>query len=82
LVVGQQAKVVKQDTDLKVGTYYGEMNIDAWKSETWEAELEKNELLHSPFRSGAILETCCMCFVNCMSITWNLGNVKLLALII
>lgn len=49
LVVGQQAKVVRQHTGLNVGAYYGEMNVDAWKPETWEAELEKKEVVHSPF---------------------------------
>jgi endoribonuclease Dicer len=45
LMVGQQAKVIREYTDLKVGTYYGEMNVDAWKSETWETELEKIEVI-------------------------------------
>ncbi|KAG0565599.1 hypothetical protein KC19_7G000600 [Ceratodon purpureus] len=43
-LVRQQAKVIRRCTDLKVGTYYGEMNVDAWKFETWETELEKIEV--------------------------------------
>lgn len=43
--MGQQAKVIRRCTDLKVGTYYGEMNVDAWKSETWETEVEKIEVI-------------------------------------
>lgn len=44
-MVNQQAEVVRRCTDLKVGTYYGDMNVDAWELEAWEAELEKNEVI-------------------------------------
>ena len=40
----QQAKVVGKHTDLKVGSYTGDMNVDAWKLQTWEQEMEKCEV--------------------------------------
>jgi len=43
-LVHQQAKVIGEHTDLKVGSYTGDMNVDAWKLQTWEQEMEKCEV--------------------------------------
>ncbi|WVZ00849.1 hypothetical protein V8G54_026918 [Vigna mungo] len=43
--VSQQAEVVKMHTDLKVGTYRGDMGVDYWDGATWKRETEKHEVL-------------------------------------
>ncbi|PON59109.1 Endoribonuclease Dicer-like [Parasponia andersonii] len=45
VLVTQQAEAVKMHTDLKVGTYWGDMGVDFWRSEMWKEELEKYEVL-------------------------------------
>ena len=32
------------NTDLKVGTYWGDMGVDFWDAATWKQETEKNEV--------------------------------------
>ena len=44
-LVSQQAKVIEQHTDLKVGEYIGAMNVDYWDKAKWEEELNKNNVL-------------------------------------
>ncbi|KAL8159220.1 hypothetical protein V2J09_000757 [Rumex salicifolius] len=45
VLVTQQAQVVRNFTDLKVGTYSGEMKINLWDVNTWKEELDKHEVL-------------------------------------
>ncbi|KAM3691337.1 hypothetical protein ACB098_08G007900 [Castanea mollissima] len=45
VLVSQQAKAVEMNTDLKVGTYWGDMGVDFWDAATWKQETEKNEVL-------------------------------------
>uniref|UniRef100_A0A2N9FEH6 Uncharacterized protein n=1 Tax=Fagus sylvatica TaxID=28930 RepID=A0A2N9FEH6_FAGSY len=45
VLVPQQAKAVEMHTDLKVGTYWGDMGVDFWDAATWKREIEKNEVL-------------------------------------
>ncbi|XP_047150394.1 endoribonuclease Dicer homolog 2-like isoform X1 [Vigna umbellata] len=45
VLVSQQAEVVKMHTDLKVGTYWGDMGVDYWDGATWKQETEKHEVL-------------------------------------
>lgn len=44
-LVAQQAKVVEQHTDLTVGQYIGNMNVDAWDKKVWNEEFSKHHVL-------------------------------------
>lgn len=41
---GQQSRVVKIHTDLKVGEYYGAKNVDNWGSAEWETQISDVEV--------------------------------------
>ncbi|GAB2277169.1 hypothetical protein Dimus_011876 [Dionaea muscipula] len=45
VLVGQQAGAIRMSLDLKVGEYYGEMNVDYWDAAIWNKEQEKHEVL-------------------------------------
>ncbi|XP_062084109.1 endoribonuclease Dicer homolog 2 [Humulus lupulus] len=45
VLVSQQAEALKMHTDLKVGTYWGDMGVDFWKDDKWNEEVEKFEVL-------------------------------------
>ncbi|RVW27130.1 Endoribonuclease Dicer-like 2 [Vitis vinifera] len=45
VLVPQQAEAVKMHTDLKVGTYWGDMGVDFWDAATWRKEQDKHEVL-------------------------------------
>ncbi|KAJ9703323.1 hypothetical protein PVL29_004924 [Vitis rotundifolia] len=45
VLVPQQAEAVKTHTDLKVGTYWGDMGVDFWDAATWRKEQDKHEVL-------------------------------------
>lgn len=40
----QQFKVLKKTTNLKIGLYIGERDIDNWSRRQWEVELEQNQV--------------------------------------
>ncbi len=46
-LVRQQAKVIKENTDLNVRDYYDtdEIKCSMWSKSEWETEFEKNEIL-------------------------------------
>ena len=44
-LVFQQAKVIQDETDLKVGTYVGDMGVDFWDQAEWQKEFKKNHVL-------------------------------------
>ncbi|KAF8797027.1 Endoribonuclease Dicer like protein [Argiope bruennichi] len=43
-LVTQQAKTIRNHTDLVVGGYYGEMGVDSWDKDQWINEFQKNEV--------------------------------------
>ncbi|CAI0380188.1 unnamed protein product [Linum tenue] len=45
VLVRQQAEAVKTHSDLKVGTYWGEMGVDFWDEAIWKQEIDKYEVL-------------------------------------
>ncbi|KAK8582828.1 hypothetical protein V6N13_069596 [Hibiscus sabdariffa] len=45
VLVKQQADAVEMHTDLKVGKYWGEMEVDFWDGAKWKQEIEKHEVL-------------------------------------
>ncbi|CAI0437057.1 unnamed protein product [Linum tenue] len=45
VLVRQQAEAVKAHSDLKVGTYWGEMGVDFWDAAIWKQEIDKHEVL-------------------------------------
>ena len=45
VLVKQQADVIREQTDLTVGTYTGSMAVDKWTAEEWEREFVKNQVL-------------------------------------
>ncbi|XP_047256670.1 endoribonuclease Dicer homolog 2-like [Capsicum annuum] len=45
VLVTQQGDALKMHTDLKVGTYWGEMGVDFWDASTWKHEVDKHEVL-------------------------------------
>ncbi|XP_045805970.1 endoribonuclease Dicer homolog 2-like isoform X2 [Trifolium pratense] len=55
VLVSQQAKALKNHTDLKVGMYWGDMGVDYWDGAMWKAEMEKHEVL---VMTPAILLSC------------------------
>lgn len=44
-LVEQQAHVIEMHTDLSVGTYYGELEVDLWSDERWKEEFKKHNVL-------------------------------------
>ncbi|XVF02332.1 hypothetical protein REPUB_Repub04eG0166500 [Reevesia pubescens] len=45
VLVKQQADAVELHTDLKVGMYWGDMDVDFWDGGKWKQEIEKYEVL-------------------------------------
>ena len=45
VLVGQQARVIGQQTDLRVKQFYGEMGVDFWSADTWRAAAVGAEVL-------------------------------------
>jgi len=43
---------VRRHTDLKVGTYWGDMGVDFWDAAMWKQEMEKHEVSIFAFLSG------------------------------
>ena len=41
----QQADVLREHTDLKIGDYVGEMGIDVWKLARWQTELDQHDVV-------------------------------------
>ncbi|KAK2645038.1 hypothetical protein Ddye_020233 [Dipteronia dyeriana] len=44
-LVHQQYDVIKIQTDFKVGEYYGAMGVDEWNLNSWEKEINQNDVL-------------------------------------
>ncbi|GFU74958.1 endoribonuclease Dicer [Trichonephila clavipes] len=44
-LVTQQAKTIKDHTDLEVNGYYGEMDVDSWSKTDWIEQFKKSEVL-------------------------------------
>ncbi|XP_050268142.1 endoribonuclease Dicer homolog 3a isoform X1 [Quercus robur] len=44
-LVNQQFEFIKNHTNMEVGQYYGDMGVDNWSLETWEREVNKNDVL-------------------------------------
>lgn len=44
-LVVQQQKAIKCQTDLRVGGYVGDMNVDNWNKERWEKEFVESQVL-------------------------------------
>lgn len=44
-LVFQQAKVIEDETDLKVGKYVGDMGVDFWDKKRWKKEFTQNQVL-------------------------------------
>ncbi|XP_077537077.1 endoribonuclease Dicer-S-like isoform X2 [Haemaphysalis longicornis] len=44
-LVVQQQKAIKDQTDLRVGGYVGDMNVDNWSAEHWNAEFVQSQVL-------------------------------------
>ncbi|KEH42074.1 endoribonuclease dicer-like protein [Medicago truncatula] len=55
VLVSQQAKALRNHTDLKVGTYWGEKGVDNWDGAIWKEQMEKHEVL---VMTPAILLSC------------------------
>ncbi|KAI4342145.1 hypothetical protein MLD38_026801 [Melastoma candidum] len=55
VLVSQQADVIRSHTDLRVGMYWGDMQIDFWDIHIWRGECEKFEVL---VMTPAILLNC------------------------
>ncbi|WJX27542.1 hypothetical protein P8452_16351 [Trifolium repens] len=55
VLVSQQAKALRNHTDLKIGMYWGDMGVDHWDGEMWKVETEKHEVL---VMTPAILLSC------------------------
>lgn len=43
-LVFQQAKVIEDETDLKVGKYVGDMGVDFWDKSQWQKEFKENQV--------------------------------------
>ena len=41
----QQAAVLRQQTPLRIGQYYGNMGTDDWKLPDWQKQLDQNDVL-------------------------------------
>ncbi|KAJ7535983.1 hypothetical protein O6H91_12G052400 [Diphasiastrum complanatum] len=44
-LVHQQSEVISINTDLKVGTYYGDKGVDTWTPQIWATEVDEHEVL-------------------------------------
>lgn len=44
-LVVQQQKAIKDQTDLRVGGYVGDMNVDNWSAEHWNSEFVQSQVL-------------------------------------
>ena len=44
-LVQQQSEYIATHTDLKIGRYYGELNVDFWNREKWTHEFEEHQVL-------------------------------------
>ncbi|KAG1681765.1 Endoribonuclease Dicer [Nymphon striatum] len=44
-LVTQQARVIREHTDLTVGEFQGNMNVDIWKKEEWITQYENNHVM-------------------------------------
>lgn len=44
-LVSQQGKVIENCTQLKVGKYTGEMNVDSWDKNAWEQQFNEYDVL-------------------------------------
>ncbi|KAK7395386.1 hypothetical protein VNO78_15942 [Psophocarpus tetragonolobus] len=44
-LVNQQFEVIRDNTDLAVGEYYGTKGIDGWNSSCWEKEVEEHDVM-------------------------------------
>lgn len=44
-LVQQQSEYIATHTDLKVGQYYGELNVDFWEKQKWIDEFENHQVL-------------------------------------
>ena len=44
-LVTQQANVIRQHSDLLVGEYIGEMNVDTWDMKMWQQQFESYYVL-------------------------------------
>ncbi|KAK1360663.1 Helicase ATP-binding domain-containing protein [Heracleum sosnowskyi] len=44
VLVSQQAEVVEMHTDLKVGKYWGEMDVDFWNASDWKKQQDEFEI--------------------------------------
>lgn len=40
----QQCDVITSHVELKVGKYYGAMNVDGWNLNRWEEETKQNDV--------------------------------------
>ncbi|XP_027768905.1 endoribonuclease Dicer homolog 2-like [Solanum pennellii] len=45
VLVTQQGDALMMQTDLKVGTYWGEMGVDFWDAATWKRQVDGHEVL-------------------------------------
>jgi endoribonuclease Dicer len=45
MLVGQQARAIQAHTDLRIAQFYGEMGVDIWSVDTWQAAVEGAEVL-------------------------------------
>ncbi|KAJ1420894.1 Ribonuclease III domain [Sesbania bispinosa] len=45
VLVSQQAKALEDHTDLKVGTYWGDLGVDFWGVAVWKEQTAKHEVL-------------------------------------
>ncbi|KAH0713477.1 hypothetical protein KY289_009436 [Solanum tuberosum] len=45
VLVSQQGDALMMHTDLKVGTYWGEMGVDFWDAATWKHQVDGHEVL-------------------------------------
>ncbi|KAK8625484.1 hypothetical protein V6N13_090355 [Hibiscus sabdariffa] len=53
VLVKQQADAVEMHTDLKVGKYWGDMEVDFWDGAKWKQEIEKyEEFYHRQLEAG------------------------------
>ena len=44
-IVLQQADVLRTHLDLRIGMYYGEMNVDGWSKVKWLKEWESHDVM-------------------------------------
>lgn len=44
-LVNQQAGVIRDHTELKVGEFQGSLNVDEWTQSDWDVHFEENQVL-------------------------------------